>query len=443
MDLETIRTNKAGTILRFAIPSIIAMILTSLITVADGFFIGNYVGAEGIAAVNLGLPIVYVFLGVGLMISVGGMAIAGMALGGGDIKTCKTVFNQTMGTALVFSASLSVIAYFCLDPLLRFNGADARVSAFFQDYYTIMLWELPLMIINASFGMFIRGEGQPQYFMKVNILNVLLNIVLNYLFVRYWGWGVQGVAAASLISAAVALIITLYFFLRKSKVYKLGLFRFSGEVLRNTLRNGSSEFVGEISLGISMFAYNYVILRDIGVDGVTAFTIVGYIAYVFSMVVIGFAQGASPLISFVYGAGERALAIALRKITSGMVLFAGALVFVVVVIGSGWYSGIFVRSEAVRALIASGIAVFSASFLFSGVNVIASIYFTSIGKALESAIVSCARGLVILLACIFVLPMLYGMMGIWMAAPVTEILTLFLSVGFIRRDSRAMIAEFR
>lgn len=436
MNLENIQSNKMRTILQFSIPSIIAMILTSLITVTDGFFIGNYVGKEGLAAINLGLPIVYLFLAVGLMVSVGGVAIAGMALGSNDINKCNHVFNQTMFTTMVATALLSVMVWLCFNPMLRFLKADALVAEFFKGYYGIMLLELPIMVINASFGMFIRGEGKPQYFMQVNILNVLLNILLDYLFVRWLAWGVKGVAVASLLAALVTLFCILYFFTFKSSVYRFRRFIFSGKVLSSTLLNGSSEFVGEMSMGISMFAYNFVILRNIGVDGVTAFTIVGYIAYIFSMVIIGFGQGASPLISFTYGAKEHLLAVNLRNITNFMVLTAGAFVLLLVMVGSRWYSSLFVKSDAVEQMVQSGVTIFSISFLFSGINAISSFYFTSIGKAKESAIISSARGLVILLICIFTLPPLFGMTGVWLVSPMTEFLTLILSLFLIGKESK-------
>ncbi|WP_324825374.1 MATE family efflux transporter [Sinanaerobacter sp. ZZT-01] len=436
MNLENIQNNKIKTILQFSIPSIIAMVLTSLITVADGFFIGNYVGKEGLAAVNLGLPIVYLYLAVGLMVSVGGVATAGMALGGKDIRTCNRIFNQTIGTAVAATVLLSLIMLLCIEPMLQLLDADMQVAGFFKDYYGIMLLELPIMVINTSFGMFIRGEGKPQYFMQVNILSVFLNILLDYLFVRWTDWGVKGVAVSSLLAAVVTLLCILYFFIKKSNVYKFRRFNFSKEVLKDTLLNGSSEFVGEMSMSISMFAYNYVILKNIGVDGVTAFTIVGYIAYLFSMVVIGFGQGASPLISFTYGAKEHLLAASLRKITNFMVLLAGAVLILLVLLGSGWYSSLFVKSNVVEQMVNSGIMIYAASFLFSGINVITSFYFTSIGKAKESAIISSARGLVILLICIFTLPPLLGMTGVWIVAPLTELLTLFLSLFFIEQESK-------
>ncbi|MEG2687105.1 MAG: MATE family efflux transporter [Christensenellaceae bacterium] len=438
MNLESIQNDKGKMILQFAIPSIIAMVLTSLINVADGFFIGNYVGKEGLAAVNLGLPIVYLYLAVGLMVSVGGIAIAGMALGAGDIKKCNEVFNQTTLTAAVLTVLLSILMWLCFDPMLRFLNVDAQVSGFFKDYYGIMLLQLPIMVINSSFGMFIRGEGKPQYFMQVNILNVLLNIALDYLFIRWFKLGVKGIAVASLIAAVVTLVFILHFFIRKSSVYKFHGFGFSKDVLVKTLLNGGSEFIGEMSMSISMFAYNYVILRNIGVDGVTAFTIVGYICFIFSMILIGFGQGASPLVSFAYGAKEYSLAASLRKITNKMVLAVGAFVFLLVLIGAGWYSGLFVKSDAVEQMVRSGVRIYGVSFLFAGINTISSFYFTSIGKAVESAVISSARGLVILLICIFTLPPLFGMTGVWLVAPITELLTLILSFTFIIKENRLL-----
>lgn len=436
MNLESIRNNRVGMILQFSIPSIIAMILTSMITIADGFFIGNYVGKEGMAAVNLGLPIVYLYLAIGLMISVGGVAIAGMALGAGESTKCNDVFNQTMVTTVIVSFILSIVVFLGFEPMLHILKADGLVGAYFKEYYQIMLLELPIMVINSSFGMFIRGEGKPEFFMKVNIINVVLNIILDYLFSRWFHLGVSGIAVASLISAVLSLGLILYFFVRKSEVYRLRRFLFSGKVLTNTILNGSSEFIGEMSMCISMFAYNYVIMRRIGVDGVTAFTIVGYVSYVFSMIIVGFGQGASPLLSFTYGAKDYDLARSIRRKTNLFVFVSGVAVIIVMLLVGDWYSGIFVKNDAIRSMVHSGILIFIVSFLFSGINTITSFYFTSIGKAKESAIISSSRGLIVLLICIFTLPALLGMTGVWMVAPVTEFVTILLSIFFIHQNDR-------
>ncbi len=434
MNLENIRNNKVKTILQFSIPSIIAMVLTSLISVTDGFFVGNYVGEEGLTAINLGLPIIYLFLAVGLMISVGGVSNAGMALGGKKIKKCNSIFNQTICTTIIAAIILSIIIFFCFEPILNLLKANAEVKKLFKDYYTIMLLQLPIMIINTSFGMFIRGEGNPQYFMNINVLNVILNIILDYLFVRWFDCGIKGIAFSSLIAGITTLLLNLHFFIKVSKVYKIGKFKFSKEILKLTMFNGSSEFISEMSMSISMFAYNFVILRNIGVNGVTAFTIIGYIAYIFNMILVGFGQGLSPLSSFTYGAKDYLLAKKLRKITNIMVLIAGAVVLLLVIILSKWYSTLFVKNDIIQEMVRCGMMVYGISFMFSGINTITSFYFTSIGKAKESAIISSSRGLVVLLICIFTLPQLLGITGVYLVSPITEFLTLFLSIFFITKE---------
>ncbi|MDE7267029.1 MAG: MATE family efflux transporter [Lachnospiraceae bacterium] len=434
MDLEKFKQNTVGMILQFSIPAIIAMVLTSLITVVDGFFIGNYVGEEGIAAVNLGLPIIYLFLSIGLMVSVGGVAIAGMSFGAGNLTACNQVFRQTIATTVVFSVLTGLIVALFFEPMLDFFGAEGQVREYFKIYYGILLSELVVMVVNSSFGMFIRGEGNPQFYMKVNIVSVLANVVLDYVFAVRFHVGIAGIAIASLISEMVSLSMILYFFLKKAKVYHLGTFSFSATLLKRTLLNGSSEFIGEMSTGIVMFAYNFVIMRKIGVDGVTAFTIVGYIAYVFSMIIVGFGQGSSPLISFSFGAKEGELAKKIRKRTNGLVFAIGAAFFVLMAAVSGWYSGLFVKNNAIQEMVRQGMMIFMVSFFFSGMNAITSFYFTSIGKAFESAIISLSRGLVVLLICIFVLPAFLGMTGVWLAAPVTEIITIIISAFLCMRE---------
>lgn len=432
MDSQKIRQNTMRTILQFSIPSIIGMVLTSLITVVDGFFIGNYIGEDGIAAVNLGLPIIYLFLSIGLMVSVGGVAIAGMVLGEGDTRKCNQVFRQTISTTGAFAILTGLLVFIFFDPMLDVLGAAGQVRNYFKTYYVILLPELVIMVVNSSFGMFIRGEGNPQFYMKVNVVGVSLNIVLDYIFAGVLKIGIAGIAIASVASALVSLIFILYFFTKKANVYRFGAFEFSRQVLKATLLNGSSELIGEMSTGIAMFAYNFVIMRRIGVDGVTAFTIVGYVSYIFSMVVVGFGQGSSPLISFCFGAKEKELAKKIRRKTNGLVLTVGAVTFFLMVFLSGWYSNLFVKSEVVREMVRSGMVIFMVSFFFAGINAITSFYYTSIGRAFESAVISLSRGLVVLLICIFVLPAYLGMTGVWLAAPVTEMITFVISVYFIR-----------
>lgn len=443
MELEKIKSKTIEMILKFSIPSIVAMVLTSFITVADGFFIGNYIGKDGIAAVNLGLPVIYLFLAAGLLVSVGGAALAGMALGAGEQKRSNQIFHQTVVTTIVFAVLTAILVFIFFDPMLDILGAAGQVREHFEVYYVIMLPELVIMLINSSMGMFIRAEGSPGYYMKISIMSVLINIFLDYIFVGPMHLGIAGVAVASLLAEVLSLIWSFCFFWKRSRVYRFelcsicgfwGKISFDTKLLKHTLFNGSSEFIGELSVGIAMFAYNFVIMRCIGVDGVTAFTIVGYVAYVFSMIVVGFGQGASPLISYCYGAGERRLAGKIRRCTSVLVFAVGAVTFLLMTSLSDWYGSLFVKSAAVQDMICSGMVLFMLSFFFSGINAITSFYFTATGRAGQSAVISLSRGLVVLLVCIFVLPVYLGMTGIWLAAPVTEAVTLGISVWCLMRE---------
>ena len=192
-----------------------------------------------------------------------------------------------------------------------------------------------------------------------------------------------------------------------------------------------------------MFAYNLVIMRKFGADGVTAFTIVGYTAFVFSMVIVGFGQGASPLLGALGLSGYLLQTFFHNPIAGPFTLgiSSGAkLVVALVMVGiSGWYGSIFVANRQVQDMVNFGIRIFVVSFFFSGINAITSFYFTAIGKAFESAVISSLRGLVVLLLCIFILPALFGMTGVWMAAPVTELVTLGATGVFLRRDREKMI----
>lgn len=428
----------ARVVLHFSLPAICSMLLTALVTVADGLFIGNYVGKEGIAAVNLGLPLIYLFLGVGLMAAVGGAALAGMALGRGDTQEARRAFCQTAATAGVLAAATAGLVLVFLEPLLGLfgaAGAAAPVRAACGLYYRIRLPELVVMVLNSAFGIFVRAEGRPGFALGATAACAGANLLLDAALVAGLGLGMAGAALASVLASLCGLGLYLWYFARRARVFRLGRAAFSGTFLRQSLANGFSELVGELSTGIAMFAYNLVILRLAGADGVTAFTIVGYAAYLFSMVVVGFGQGSSPLISFCVGAGRLALAGRLRRVTARLATGAGAALFCLTWAFAVPCGRLFVRSGPVLELIGQGAGLFALSFLLSGFNALTSFYFTAAGRAAESAAISLARGLVVLLGCILLLPRLWGMTGVWLAAPVTEGLTLLLSLGCLRREA--------
>ena len=438
MDINQIKENKLKTILRFSIPSIIAMLLETVITITDGYFTGNYVGEDALAAINLGLPILYFYLGVGLCIGVGGTVICGRLLGAKDERKASEVFSQTIVTAAVICILVSLVISGLFTPILKVLRADGNLSAYFTGYYRIMLFNYPLMVIGTIFGMFIRVDGKPQVCMLVSIISCILNAILDDILVGRLAMGVQGSAIASLIVQVIAVIVQFIYFIRLSVGIRFRHYRFDRAVNKETIFNGSSEFIGEMASAISMFAFNYVLMKYVGAEGVAAFTILGFTVYGYSMIAIGFGQGLTTLVSVCWGAKEQKTAMQLRILTNKILFGIGALFAVCFFVLGRRYAGMFGCSSSVADMVSAGFRFYAVTFLIMGYDVINSMYFTSCGDALSSALISSLRGMILLLAFTFIFPAIWGMTGVWMAAPATEALTAIVSAWLITKQKKMM-----
>ena len=428
MNISQIKENKLQMILGFSIPSIIAMLLQTMITITDGYFTGNYVGEDALAAINLGLPILYLFLGTGLCTGVGGSVISGRLLGANDKEKASKVMSQTLATTIGICIVVSVITFILFTPILNILNAGEGLANYFTEYYRIMLFTYPLMVFSTVLGMFIRTEGKPQVCMIVYIIACILNVILDYIFVALLGMGVKGSAIGSLIVNAITALFQLAYFLTKSTNLKIISFRFEPSVFRETVLNGSSEFIGEMASAVSMFVFNYVLMKYVGEKGVAAFTILGFVVYGYSMICIGFGQGIIPLVSTLYGAGELDTAIDIRKITNKILFIIGTIIAVIFIFFGKNYSMMFGSGELVSELVCTGFRIYAITFVVMGFDVINSMYFTGIGDAKSSAIISSLRGIVLLLVFTLVLPVFFGMNGVWMSAPLTEVLTALVAV---------------
>ena len=438
MDINQIKENKLKTILRFSIPSIIAMLLETVITITDGYFTGNYVGEDALAAINLGLPILYFYLGVGLCIGVGGTVICGRLLGAKDERKASEVFSQTIVTATVICILASLVILGLFTPILKVLRADGNLSAYFTGYYRIMLFNYPLMVIGTIFGMFIRVDGKPQVCMLVSIISCILNAILDDILVGRLAMGVQGSAIASLIVQVIAVIVQLIHFIGPSAGIRFRHYRFDRAVNKETIFNGSSEFIGEMASAISMFAFNYVLMKYVGAEGVAAFTILGFTVYGYSMIAIGFGQGLTTLVSVCWGAKEQKTAMQLRILTNKILFGIGALFAVCFFVLGRRYAGMFGCSSSVADMVSAGFRFYAVTFLIMGYDVINSMYFTSCGDALSSALISSLRGMILLLSFTFIFPAIWGMTGVWMAAPATEALTAIVSAWLITKQKKMM-----
>ena len=435
MNIKQIKENKIRMILQFSIPSIIAMLLQTVITITDGYFTGNYVGQNALAAINLGLPILYFYLGTGLCIGVGGSVISGRMLGANERKKSSEVFSQTVVAALIICVAISVIVFLLFTPILKILRADGNLSFYFTEYYRIMLFTYPLMVIGTIFGMFIRVDGKPQICMLVSLAGCILNGALDFFLVDIMRFGIQGSAVASLIVQLLTVLVQMFYFISRKTGIGFRKFSFDREINKEMILNGSSEFIGEMASAISMFMFNYVLMKYVGAEGVAAFTILGFVVYGYSMICIGFGQGISPLVSRCWGAKEKETAYDFRKTTNKMLFMIGLIIAIAFFVAGKQYAGLFGCNNKVADMVATGFKIYAVTFLTMGYNVVNSMYFTSCGDAGSSAIISTLRGIVFLLGFTLVFPAILGMTGVWLTAPCSETLTAIIAVFLIRKQT--------
>jgi len=429
------KSNLLKTFLKYSIPCIIGMFLTSFITVVDGMFIGWKLGSKGLAAVNLTLPVLYILLGITIMIGVGGLTLAMQSMGEKD----KLRANRRFTFTVILNSAINIIAAVILlafrDVIIGFLYEGGELYPYVRDYLGTMSYFYILMMMNITFSMFIRGEGKPQLSLVFSIMANILNIALDYIFIMRLDYGMKGAAMASGLSVIIAFALGFLYFISEKSNFRYCCFNFDMEDFKSIVLNGSSEFIGQISMSITTFLFNLVIIRNIGINGVAAFTIVGYISLIQYMVLTGIAQGIHPLISYSYGAKDSESIFKLLSIGIKAVLLTGVAAFLLSFVATKGIISIFSHGNTELMNIANyGIKVYSATFFINGFNVVASAYFTSLGDARTSALISALRSLILISIFILVLPVIFGESGVWLATPLAEAVTFVVSYLCIRES---------
>ena len=296
---------------KLLVPTVLGMVFSAIFVITDGIFVGKGIGSDALAAVNITAPLFMIAAGIGLMFGVGGLVVASIHLSQGKRKAANINITQ----ALVFSAILilimSALCFYFVEPLGRFLGSSDKLLPYVIEY---MSWYVPFLVFYEilNIGMFyIRLDGSPNYAMMCNATAAILNILLNYIFIFEFGWGMMGAAFATSLGTVVGGLMTLVYLMHYSHDLRLYRIKLSRKSLRMTFRNigymvklGNSAFVSEASIACMMFLGNYVFIRNLGEDGVAAFSIVCYFFPIIFMVYNAIAQSAQPIISYNYGAGQ-------------------------------------------------------------------------------------------------------------------------------------------
>ena len=425
-------------LLRFVLPCIGTMLFTSIYGIVDGLCVSNFVGKTAFAAINLIMPLPQMLGTVGFMLGTGGSAIVGITLGEGDRKKADRYFSMFMWAALVSAGVLAVLGIVFLRPAAVLLGAKGELLDYAVRYGRILMLALPGFALQNLFQSFFVTAEKPHLGFWFTVGAGCTNMVLDVVMVGMLHWGVEGAALATLISQLVGGVLPVFYFISRNNTSCLHLCRtqFYGRVLWDACINGSSELMTSLSMSLVNILYNFQLLRLIGENGVAAYGVIMYAAFLFVAVFVGYAVGSAPIVSFHYGAQNQKevhnlYAMSLRLI--GMVAVAMTVVAMYLI---PQVARFFVGYDPeLLVLTTRAFRLYGLSFLIMGFNVYASSFFTALGDGLTSALISFLRTLVFQVAAVLILPALLGTDGIWLAVTAAELAALGVSTGmFIAKD---------
>ncbi len=422
-------------LLRYALPSVIMMVFTSVYAMVDGFFVSNLVGQTPFAAVNLIQPVPEILGAVGYVFSTGGSALISLQLGEGKPKEANETFSLLVYAGIVIGICITVIGIPLVRPLCRILGATPEMLPYAVRYGQILVSGILFLMLEYMFQEYMVVSERPGLGLAVMLLAGSANIGLDALFMAVFHLGVAGAGWATVISQAIGGIVPLiYFFRAKDSVLHLGRTHFRPVVLLKTLTNGASEFMTTMSTSVVAVLYNLQLIRMIGEDGVSAYGVLTYIAYIFTSVSIGYAEGTAPIVSFHYGEGDaRELKSLVQK---GLIIvgIGGVVMTVLEELLAFPLSRMFIGYDPeLLRLTVHAFRIYSFSFLLSGFNVWIPSLFTALNDGFDSALLTFLQSLVFQVGCILLLPRIFGADGIWGAIIAAESMPLVLAVVLLVR----------
>lgn len=407
-------------------PTLLGLIFNALITVADGIFVGQGVGPDGIAAVNIIAPLFMVVTGCGLMFGIGSSVVAGIAIARGD--TLRAGVNVTHGCVFSVALVVALVAALSLFPVAtaRMLGCSDALLPGAVDYLTWLIPGMPFLVFECIGMMVIRLDGSPKFAMCCNIIPAVINIALDYCLVFPLGMGVKGAAVATSASIAVGALMVLAYFLRFSYAIR---FRWTaGRFFQNIwyqARIGSSAFITEVAMSVMMLTGNYVFMSYYGEAGVAAFSIACYLFPVMFMMSNAVAQSAQPIISYNYGAGSEERVGEAFRLSLKVAALCGIVAFVSIALGARGIVSMFIDPEcAAGRLAVRGLPVYSLCAVFFAINISFVGYYQSIEKAFKATLFTLMRGVLVLVPMFFIMGAAFPGWGVWAAIPASEAVTL-------------------
>lgn len=421
---------------KYVSQNIFGLLGTSCYILADTYFIAQAAGTDGVTLLNLCLPIYNLIFAFGSMIGLGAATRYAILRAQGDVRA-QRYFSNAIFSVCILAVPFMLVGIFRPDGLLRLMGGDADIVALGMNYARIFLMFTPFFMCNYVVASFVRNDGDPSLAMVATLSGSLFNVVFDYIFIFPMGLGLPGAALATAISPILSIAVCSAHFIKKSNTITFVRKAPSVRLLAQSCQLGISGFVGELSSGVTTTVFNFLLLRLAGNVAVAAYGVVANFALVATAIFNGVAQGAQPLVSQCYGKNEMAGARKLLLLGCGTALGLAALLYGVVFGYTDALTALFnSESSALMAAFAhSGMRIYFVGYFFAGCNIVAAGYLGAVNRPAEASITSLCRGMVAIVVCSLVLSALFGMNGVWAAFPVSEAITLALTVFLLKRKA--------
>ena len=421
---------------KYVSQNIFGLLGTSCYILADTYFIAQAAGTDGVTLLNLCLPIYNLIFAFGSMIGLGAATRYAILRAQGDARA-QRYFSNAIFSVCILAVPFMLVGILRPDGLLRLMGGDADIVALGMNYARIFLMFTPFFMCNYVVASFVRNDGDPSLAMVATLSGSLFNVVFDYIFIFPMGLGLPGAALATAISPILSIAVCSAHFIKKSNTITFVRKAPSVRLLAQSCQLGISGFVGELSSGVTTTVFNFLLLRLAGNVAVAAYGVVANFALVATAIFNGVAQGAQPLVSQCYGKNEMAGARKLLLLGCGTALGLAALLYGVVFGYTDALTALFnsENSALMAAFAHSGMRIYFVGYFFAGCNIVAAGYLGAVNRPAEASITSLCRGMVAIVVCSLVLSALFGMNGVWAAFPVSEAITLALTVFLLKRKA--------
>ena len=426
---------------KYVSQSVLSQLGVSCYILADTYFISKGVGADGLTALNLAIPVFSVMNGCGFMLGIGSGTKYGIMKGTGNEKRGDVLFTSSLCVVTVLAVIFMLIGLLAADPITVLVGANAEVYDMTRTYLQMILLFSPMFMINNLLGAMIRNDGNTSLAMTAMLSGCLFNIVFDYIFVFPMGLGLFGAVLATAVAPIISILILLQHFVKKKNQFRLIRVRPDVRLVASAAGLGVPSLVTEVSSGLVIAVFNLLILGLAGNVGVAAYGVVANISIVVIAIYNGIAQGVQPLLSREYG----------RSQEKNVHRFLGWAMMLTVILAMVIYVGIYWNADVIAMIFNSGrdmdlqiiavegLKIYFTACPFVGVNILLAIYFAATDQAAPAQMISLLRGLIVIVPLAFIMANVAGLTGVWMTFPLTELVVCVVACGLYKKMKRTYL----